>query len=53
MTSERLIPFGSNPMLARILAPDHVRPDVQGTSVLKPALATPRLPKIDMGVAAA
>jgi hypothetical protein len=33
MTSERLIPFGSNPMLARIFAPDHFRPDMQAMNV--------------------
>jgi hypothetical protein len=41
-----------NPMLARIVAPDHARLGMQAIRVLNPALATPRLPKIDMGVAA-
>jgi hypothetical protein len=40
-------------MLAKIVAPDHVRPGMQAMNVLNPALATPRLPKMDMGVAAA
>ena len=51
--NERFSPRGSNPIFPSIFAPSIPPNEKQATNVLNPALTIPRLPKMDIGVAAA
>jgi hypothetical protein len=54
MMSDRFVPLGSNPASCSFCAPTkfHRGNEIPATSPLNPALTIPRLPKIDIGVAA-
>ena len=53
MINERFSPCGSNPIFPSIFAPSISPNEKQAIKVLNPAVTTPRLPKMDIGDAAA